>query len=266
MKQVRERGVLEADSESENRCKVKMKVLNTVRILKVKARKTCQKHQAARVSRTPMCGRFAIGASAEDIGFRFDVEPPDDAPEPRWNVAPTDSVSIILDEGAGLRMARGKWGFPFSKHSGVAINARVETAAEKWMFKTAAHWHRCIVPATGWYEWTSAPDGKDPHHIAGESPITPLAGLYQRTEDDLRFTILTRNAIESLSGIHQRMPVVILDEHIVRWLNPNDSTAIEDSEIIESSTNAQFTHHRVGREVNKVTNQGPHLARPIQTL
>lgn len=246
--------------------KVKVNALKTARKLKLNALKQCQKHQATRVSRTLMCGRFAIGAPPEEIGFRFDVEAPEDAPEPRWNVAPTDPASIILDEGSGKQMATAKWGFPFSKRSGVAINARVESAAEKWMFKTAARWHRCIVPATGWYEWTNAPDGKDPHLIAGESAITPLAGLYQRTEEDPRFTILTRNAIESLSGIHHRMPVVIHDSHIDRWLDPNDSTAIEDDEIIDSSLIAEFTHHRVGREVNKVTNQGPHLVRPIQTL
>lgn len=213
-----------------------------------------------------MCGRFAIGAPAEEIGFRFDVEPPEDAPPPKWNVAPTDPASIILDEGTGRRMARARWGFPFSKRSGVAINARVESAAEKWMFHTAARWHRCLVPATGWYEWTSAPDGKDPHHIASESQITALAGLYQRTENELRFTILTRNAVQPLSGIHDRMPVVILDTHIDRWLDPDNSTPIEDADIVDSCTTAAFTHYRVGREVNKVTNQGPHLARPIQTL
>ncbi len=213
-----------------------------------------------------MCGRFAIGAPAEEIGFRFDVEPPEDSPEPNWNVAPTDPATIILDQGAGRHMASAKWGFPFSKRSGVAINARIETATEKWMFKTAARWHRCIVPASGWYEWTTAQDGKDPHHIAGDTEITALAGLYQQDSDDLRFTILTISAIESLSGIHHRMPVVILDQHIDTWLNPNNSTAIEQAEIIDSANNVEFTHHRVSREVNKVTNQGPHLARPIPTL
>lgn len=213
-----------------------------------------------------MCGRFAIGAPPEEIGFRFDVEPPDDAPPPSWNVAPTDTVSIILNEGDGARMVCAKWGFPFSKRSRVAINARVETAAKKWMFKTAARRHRCLVPATGWYEWTKAADGKDPHHIAGESKITALAGLYQRDQDELRFTILTRSAIESLSGIHDRMPVTILDGHIEQWLNPNISTAIEEPTIIDAAESTKFTHHRVDREVNRVTTQGPHLARPIPTL
>jgi putative SOS response-associated peptidase YedK len=212
-----------------------------------------------------MCGRFAIGADPEEIGFRFDVEVPELTPAPRWNIAPTDSAPIILNEGDGRRMLSAKWGFPFPSRKGLAINARVESVTSKWMFRSAAMWNRCLIPATGWYEWTQSRDGKDPHHINTTERIIALAGLWESDEQGRRFTIITRPAIESIADIHNRMPLVITESEWDSWLNPNDSTAASRSEVMDSSQSFTFSSRRVGREVNRSTAEGVHLQQRLDS-
>ncbi len=120
-------------------------------------------------------------------------------------------------------------------------------------------WNRCLIPATGWYEWTQSADGKDPHHINDTERIIALAGLWESDEDGRRFTIITRPAIESIADIHDRMPLVIAESEWDSWLNPNDSTAATQSELMDSSQSFTFSSRRVGREVNRATAEGVHL-------
>ncbi len=142
-------------------------------------------------------------------------------------VRPTDLVPVIAPNQKGERAVFPmKWGFSLPKNSYPVVNARVETASEKPLFKE--HWrkHRCIVPASWYYEWEhhTLPNGKTK---AGRkyliqpsgSSVTYLCGLY-RLEDDLPvFTILTREPGEELSRIHDRMPLILPGDMINDWIS-----------------------------------------------
>jgi putative SOS response-associated peptidase YedK len=183
-----------------------------------------------------MCGRFVVAGAAVDLVEMFDIDlVAPHQPGPSFNVAPTDRVSIILDtigKNAAIddppvrRLESARWGLvpiwskDLSKGAS-AINARIETAAEKSTFATAVKKRRAIVPATGYYEWALTEGVKRPHfiHMPDGQPMV-FAALYEwwrdpaETEDSnnkwlLSTSILTRDATGRLAGIHDRMPVFL---------------------------------------------------------
>ncbi|MEM8592465.1 MAG: SOS response-associated peptidase, partial [Pseudomonadota bacterium] len=112
-----------------------------------------------------MCGRFAITLPDEAMVQLFAALPSNDLPEgPRYNVCPTNNVHVVVaDEGRRLRAMR--WGFlphwyKTTNGGPLLINARSETIAEKPAFKAACRERRCLIPATGFYEWTKTPEGE----------------------------------------------------------------------------------------------------------
>ena len=142
-------------------------------------------------------------------------------------IRPTDLVPVIASNQKGKRSVFPmKWGFSLPKSNSPVVNARSETASQKPLFKE--HWktHRCIVPASWYYEWehftTSSGKTKAGRKYliqpAGAS-ITYLCGLY-RFEDDLPvFTILTREPGEELKEIHDRMPLILPGDLTGDWIN-----------------------------------------------
>ena len=120
-----------------------------------------------------------------------------------------------------------KWGFPHWKGKEVIINAKSETAAEKKMFSAALHQRRCIMPSTGFYEWART-EGKSKIKFRFNTPDSPmvyLAGMYsdftsKESDEQLteRFVILTRTANSDIEDVHNRMPVILYKDEIVRWL------------------------------------------------
>ena len=154
-------------------------------------------------------------------------------------VRPTDLVPVIAPNQKRQRTVFPmKWGFTLPKSTSPVVNARVETASEKPLFKE--HWkrHRCVVPASYYYEWEhfTTPTGKTKTgrkfliQPAGAT-VTYLCGLY-RLEDDLPvFTVLTREPSEELKQIHDRMPLIISEDRITDWID----TSSEPDTILSSS-------------------------------
>ena len=181
-----------------------------------------------------MCGRFLLEPRTPQAVRQFFDLDEELGIEPRWNIAPTQVASVVRRNAAGRpEIARLRWGLipSWSKDaSGAArcINARSETAAEKPSFRAAWKARHCVVPATGWYEWQTGGERKQPWLLslaAGE--FTAFAGLWERwipngSEPVESFTILTRPAVSSLSDVHERMPVVLTKEWIAPWLSNHD--------------------------------------------
>jgi putative SOS response-associated peptidase YedK len=118
------------------------------------------------------------------------------------------------------------WGFPNWKGSGVIINARAETAMEKSLFRTPLLTHRLVIPSTGFYEWTH-PKDKTPKEKyllrRPDDPMLYMAGFYNlfKAPDgtyEERFVILTTAANESISPLHDRMPVILDPDERESWL------------------------------------------------
>ncbi len=148
-------------------------------------------------------------------------------------IRPTDMVPVVAPGRTGAPAVFPMvWGFSNPKTGGPVINCRVESAAEKPMWKEAWRSHRCVIPASWYYEWEHlpAPDGKTrtgaKYMIRPKGyPLTWLAGLY-RLEDSggLKypvFSILTREPGESIRFIHDRMPLILPRETVRNWLRPD---------------------------------------------
>jgi putative SOS response-associated peptidase YedK len=239
-----------------------------------------------------MCGRFVVAGAAADLVEMFDIDlVAPDLPEPSFNVAPTDRVSIILDtigKGAAVddppvrRLESARWGLVpvWSKDTSKgasAINARIESAAEKSTFATAVKKRRAIIPATGYYEWRVMDGVKRPHFIhLPDGQLMVFAALYEwwrnpAEADDsalkwlLSTSILTRDATGRLADIHDRMPVFLSPELLDEWLDPQTegSTDLLDEISAGGEDVAEFAlFHEVGAAVGNVRSVGPTLIEP----
>ena len=121
-----------------------------------------------------------------------------------------------------------KWGFSLPKSNAPVVNARVETVSEKPLFSEHWHKHRCIIPASWYYEWNHFKDslGKirtgDKYLIQPSgSSLTLLCGLYRFEEELPVFTIITREPSKELSEIHDRMPLILPQDKIDDWIRPD---------------------------------------------
>jgi len=163
-----------------------------------------------------MCGRFAIAASLSAICAAFRLETALTSLEPVYNAAPTMTLPIIVRNRLGL----AQWGFPGPAGQKPLFNARMESIATKPTF--APLWQagrRCIVPASGFYEWDSA---KKPWFVTLDgNDIIGFAGLWTRdpANNAVRFVILTTAATGACKTIHERMPVMLTPDQAPAWFD-----------------------------------------------
>ncbi|GGM25473.1 SOS response-associated peptidase [Promicromonospora citrea] len=236
-----------------------------------------------------MCGRFASFTKDQDLTDELAIaEIAEDARllPPSWNVAPTDPVRIVVerasrDSGAVTRSMRvARWGLvpSWAKDPGVGarmINARSETLLDKPAFAKPFAARRCLVLADGYYEWRklgpAAPGSKkiakQPYWIhPAEQDVAALAGLYEfwrnpaasETDPDrwlVSTTVVTRPAAESMTAIHDRMPLVLPRSAWDAWLDPAVTDA---SELLEVEP-TRLTTRPVRDAVGSVQNDGPEL-------
>ena len=179
-----------------------------------------------------MCGRFALFAGREELAKHFGVTLEDMEITPRYNVAPSQAVlAIRAGEQGGREAVRLHWGFvpSWAKDPSIGnrmINARADTAPEKPAFRAAFKSRRCLIPASGFYEWqATGGKGKQPYFIRAKDG-TPLAfaGLWEHWrpgKDEPRVescTILTTTANATMAPIHDRMPVILDPADYAAWL------------------------------------------------
>ena len=220
-----------------------------------------------------MCGRMAITLPHDAMAQLFGAVPDNDLPEvPNYNVCPTTQVATVHSDGDTRRLRAMRWGFlphwyKTPSDGPLLINARAETIAEKPAFKAAARERRCIVPASGFYEWTKDPDGNRlPWYItrADGAPMA-LAGIWQdwdRGEERLRtFAIVTTAANETMSRIHHRMPVILEPEDWALWLGEAGHGA---ARLMRAAPEDALRMHRVSRAVNSIRARGPELIEPVE--
>lgn len=178
-----------------------------------------------------MCGRYNLTATPDSIAEHFQLSR---LPrfQPSYNIAPAQKILCIVQlEDRSLKAVNLFWGLvpswsKDSKNSHHLINARAETIREKPSFRAAFHKRRCLIVATGFYEWQKLEHGKQAFHIhRQDNQLFAFAGLWEHWEHDAQTlyscTIITTEAAELMKPIHERMPVIIPADHYSYWLDKN---------------------------------------------
>lgn len=207
-----------------------------------------------------MCGRFTQKFTWHEIRDLYELVGDARNLQTHYNIAPTDTVEVVRPAAEGAtELVPMRWGLvPYwwkkpLKQVPATFNARAETVASTPMFRDAFKRHRCIVPASGYYEWLKRPDGKQPYFIsAADGGVLSFAGLWDRWKnpetDELvaSCTIIVTDANALTRGIHNRMLVVLDDANVRPWLNGTGGT-----ELLLPAGEARLRTWPVSRRVNK---------------
>jgi putative SOS response-associated peptidase YedK len=149
------------------------------------------------------------------------------------------------------------------------INARFETIAEKPSFREAYRFRRCLVPADGFYEWEKAGSKKQPWFFTAQSGQTfAFAGIWEKRKEkdestQCTFAVITTEATGPVSGIHNRMPVILDKKFYENWLNPDENDPKSLKEIIHEGAKSGINGYPVSRRVNSVSNNDPSCIEPV---
>lgn len=221
-----------------------------------------------------MCGRFVRKTPVQAIAPLFGVEQIDTELEPSYNVAPSQQVLAVLDDGV-RRLLQLHWGLvPFwAKDPAIGnrmINARAETVAEKPSFRDAFKKRRCLIVADGFYEWRKEGQSKIPVyvHLKSGQPFG-FAGLYEHWRSpegqELRScTILTTEPNELMRPIHNRMPVILPQEHHALWLDPTVLEGERLLPLLRPYDTTAMAAYDVSRYVNPPQNNSPQCIEPLR--
>ena len=221
-----------------------------------------------------MCGRFALFTPMKELAAVAAAEPLSELTPfaPSWNVCPQQHVPVATEVGVDgeqnvqRHFRLMQWGFrpSWAKPSNrEPINARRETVHDKPMFRRAAEQRRGVVPANGWYEWMTTPQGKTPwfHKSETESPLF-MAALWEgwsKNGDHLESCVLlTQEANLDCREVHDRMPVLLTSEGVSAWLSKGVLPAPPAAGVV--------VRYPVSRAVNNVREDHPGLVQPIPRL
>lgn len=220
-----------------------------------------------------MCGRYTLYSHEDDLATLFEVET---YPlTPRYNIAPTTSVPVVRQRPDGRRvMEEMRWGLvPHwvkdpKRFKANLFNARSESASEKPSFRDAMRSHRCLVPASGFYEWRSVEGEKQPYFIyrSDAEPIA-FAGLWSVNRHGdapmATCTILTTDANETMQRVHHRMPVVLESGEWALWLDPEETDPARVEQLLDPAAEGVLTMHPVDRAVGNPRFDGPTCVQSI---
>jgi len=202
----------------------------------------------------------------------FGAVPANDLPVvPDYNICPTQAVAVVTSD-AGLRHLRPmRWGFiphwyRAPNDGPLLINARAETIAEKPAFRAAARARRCILPASGFYEWERDGKVKLPWFVArADGAPMGFAAIWQTWEGAegplVTCAIVTTGANADMARIHHRIPVVLEPDDWALWLGEAGHGA---ARLMRAPQNGVLSFHRVGTAVNSNRAEGPELIDPIE--
>lgn len=224
-----------------------------------------------------MCGRYVIEGTTE-LSERFQLRqiPADLFPEwTTYNAAPTQLLPVIFEDAEGERTAvpmqwglLPRWSRPGGKPGVAPINARAETLFEKPMFRGLTKARRCIVPASGFYEWRKTNGRKQPYYLTSEDgEAWGLAGLYDHTHSEDNdaagsFTIITTAANPLVAPLHERMPVILRREDEADWLSHDVDDPHEVEQFLRPYPEEAMRVYPVSLAVNSPRNNGPELIAP----
>ena len=227
-----------------------------------------------------MCGRFTLTRRERDqLALELGVDPadiPEDTYKPRWNIAPTDPHWIVRLKYEDREVLPAKWGLVNTwardaKRAAKQINARAETVATNAAFREAFLRRRCVVPADGFFEWRGDAKNRQPiwFHRA-DGGLILFAGLYESWQPVINewqrtFTIVTTEANALLEPVHDRMPVILLDDAADRWMDPRETDLEALQSLLVPAPPDLLIATPVSQRANSVKNDDPSVLEPAET-
>lgn len=244
-----------------------------------------------------MCGRFVVAKAVGEILNIFEAdEVIGEVPGISYNVAPTQQIAIVVDrafekstDGAPVgelsrEIHSARWGLvprwaKGPNEGAPLINGRIESILEKPSFKDSVHRRRCVIPASGYYEWHVNEDGtKQPFYInAGSDGMFALAGLYEWWADPakaandpgrwlLSATTLTKHTAPELAHIHDRNPVLLSPATFEAWIDPHIEGDLDLLKAVAADSDmvaAEADFFKVAAAVGQVRNNSADLIKSL---
>lgn len=222
-----------------------------------------------------MCGRYAFLLPPEAMAALFRVLNTIDYP-PRYNIAPTQPIVAIVEQQGRRTAELFRWGFvpgwvKDPRDFSLLINARAETMAQKPAFRDAVRNSRCVVPASGYYEWMKGEGlARQPYYISSaETETMAFAGLHStwagpNGEEVDTVCIVTVDPNLEISGVYDRMPAILRGEAAIdAWLNTRDVDVAEAVGLAVTPPQGTMRFHPVSRAIGRAVAEGPELIMPL---
>lgn len=219
-----------------------------------------------------MCGRYTLFASFEKILEEFDIQQAikEIFYEASYNIAPSQHVLSIINDGQKNRMGFLKWGLIPSwakdeKMASKMINARSETVDEKPSFKKSFYQRRCLIPMDSFYEWKKEGKSKTPMRITmKDNSLFGVAGLWDTWKTPTgeaihTCTILTTEPNELMKDIHDRMPVILNKKQQLTWLDPQNRDKEQLKSLLVPFDAEKMIAYQVSDMVNSPINNSEQL-------
>jgi putative SOS response-associated peptidase YedK len=224
-----------------------------------------------------MCGRFTLTATVDQLMDRFDVEffLQEEEYFPNYNVAPSQSVLAVINNGSHKRMGFLRWGLipPWAKDMSIGykmINARAETLSEKPSFRNAYKKKRCLIVADSFYEWRRIDSKtKTPMRIKLKSDeLFAMAGLWESWKSPegksiYSCSVITTQPNELVQDIHDRMPVILKPEDENIWLDPSITDTSKLQPLLKPLEHSLMEAYEVSSLVNSPKNNSIQLIQKI---
>lgn len=222
-----------------------------------------------------MCGRYSL-LCIDDLGNRFRVHNPMIGLRSRFNISPGTRQPVIVQGTGGRELVQMQWGLISSARSDriaarPIINARAETLLEKPRFRHLLDTNRCLIPASGFFEWKQALTEKIPHYFhLPERPLFTFAGLFDTRRDPsgtilAAYTIVTTEPNPLVAQVHPRMPAILSRGNEERWLADAPVTAGSLKELLSPSPVGEMEMYPVPDLVNTPFVDDERVVRPLSS-
>jgi putative SOS response-associated peptidase YedK len=217
-----------------------------------------------------MCGRYALHASPEVVALQFAL---DGAPElkPSYNVCPGTEITVVRVGREGRRVARQhRWGLVphWARDPSIGnklANARGESLLQRPAFRDAFRRWRCLVPASGFYEWQSAGGRKQPWYFMPKGePLFALAGITSLWNGMRSVSLITTEPNRVMEPIHDRMPVIVAPQDYAAWLDPASDDVPALTALVRPYPAERMSARPVSTRVSRPENDDAALIEEVQ--
>lgn len=217
-----------------------------------------------------MCGRYSLTKPIKTLKEHFQAIALEMDHDKRYNIAPSQSVPIVVAGEQEREIHAMRWGLipSWAKDPALGnrlINARAETVHEKPSFRSSLKKQRCLVPADGFYEWQTRDKGKVPQYIRLRTGgLFAFAGLWSEwdsgTEIMRTFTIITTGANQELESVHHRMPVILRPKDYDDWLTTSQHNP---GTLLKPLEEGFLDHYEISKTVNSPKNDSEECILPV---